>query len=476
MQFDTQSLWIYLHFPQLQLDGLHLSMACDQNTPIAIIDVSSNRICQVSSKAHALGVKLDMGLASASLMYPDLKLHEYNREIEQTQLQSLANQLYVLTSDIVIIPPQGLALRAQNMLHLYGGLAQYWSVIEQCLQANKLHYIAASAYTIQAAKLLALNDIHLISSSKSNIAKALNHCALNKSDIDKLDQVKLARVGIKHYADLLNIPNNDLANRVSRVSMSIINELSGKQASRYRFYQPSEHYQQSIELLYDINVCDKLLPVIKKMLDALSEFLFLRNAHTLSIDIQYVQREHESLIQSYQSIRPIYKSHDWLEIITLQLENTQFNSPVYSLILHCEKYEVANYGNSDMFDKKSTHIATLSLMARLQSKLGKQALARPFFVDDFRPEMANSTEALHNTTRHKPSSSWQYDRPGLLLEQPHVLSEEVNVIKGPERIHTGWWSDHQINRDYYIAQCKNGQQLWVYKTPKQGWYVHGYFI
>ena len=68
------------------------------------------------------------------------------------------------------------------------------------------------------------------------------------------------------------------------------------------------------------------------------------------------------------------------------------------------------------------------------------------------------------------------DRPGLLLPQPQPLNLQVEVIKGPERIQTGWWDDKPIKRDYYIGQSRDGQQVWIFKTPNKEWYLHGYFI
>lgn len=359
MQFDTRSLWIYLYFPQLQLDLLQASEA----PPVAIVNTRCNALCQINPAALQQGVKLGMGLASASLIYPNLRLHEYKEKIETQALTNIAKQLYLFTSDIALIPPKGIALRAQNMLTLYGGLNNYWEVIKHSLAAQHIHFIAAGAYSVQAAKLLAVSGKAIISESRECIDKKLLTCPLSLSEIDPKDLHKLTRIGIKNYADLMQLALPEIANRVSRCSMSVINELAGKQATQVKFYQPTHTYYDYIELLYEINISGNLEPVLASCLHKLSEFLRLRNAHCLSINMMFYQREHDPIKHTFNSLRAIYKSSDWLDIIALQLDAISFASPVYGISISCPQYEIASIANDDMFSQKSTHLASLSLLS-----------------------------------------------------------------------------------------------------------------
>lgn len=480
MQFDTRSLWIYLHFPQLQLNLLEANNSSDAiacTLPRAIVDTATNRLCQVNAAAIQHGLALNSGLASASILCSELQLHEYDPDIETQHIKNIANYLYLFTSDIVLLAPKALALRAQNMLSLYGGLQGYWQVITQALATQNIDYIAASAYSVQAAKILALNSIELLSDNHKNISTALKRCALKYSDIDPKDTHKLSRIGINTYADLLSLPLDEVANRVSRSSMAVINELQGKQAAKLVFYQPQAKYSEYLELLYEITNSDRLLPIIHLMLKKLSSFLLMRNAHCLQISISFIQREHPSLEHAFNSIRAIYKDQEWLEIIQLKLESIKFESPVYALTLNCQQYEVAEVANDDMFAHKSSHVAALNLLSRLQSKLGEQQVSRLCFAPDHRPEHNTCLAKLSQKTNKNSCSYIVFaDRPGLLLPQPEPLNLQLEVINGPERIQTGWWDDQAINRDYFIAQHKNGQQLWIFRTPEQEWFIHGFFI
>lgn len=482
MQFDTRSLWIYLHFNRLQLDLIeHNTANTDSQSeiakqPVAVIDTHANKVCQINQVASKNGVKLNMGLASASLLCSSLQLHEYNSHIESQHIVNIADYLYLFTSDIVLVPPHAILLRVQNMLDLYGGLEPYWRVIQQALHKQKVTYVAASSFSVQAAKLLALSGHSLISDNRQHIESALQNCPLHLTEIDNKDIQKLVRIGVTTYQDLITLPLTELANRVSRYSMQTINELLGKQASKVKFYQPLPQYHDYIELLYEISLSDKLLPVIQKCLDKFSEFLLLRNAHCLSIEISFFQRDHQACTYAFNSIRPIYKTKDWLDIISLKLEHIQFGSPVYALTLHCKQYDRAEVANDDLFSNKSTHVAALTLLSRLQSKLGQNNVQSLKFTEDFRPNECSQTTDFSKANTAKEHQHIFTDRPGLLLDMPKPLELEVELIKGPERIQTGWWDNKSINRDYYIAQSPTGQQVWIFKTPQKEWFLHGFFI
>ncbi|MCH1612579.1 MAG: hypothetical protein L7S72_04710, partial [Flavobacteriales bacterium] len=70
---------------------------------------------------------------------------------------------------------------------------------------------------------------------------------------------------------------------------------------------------------------------------------------------------------------------------------------------------------------------------------------------------------------------WIYDSP-LLLKKKHEMplyKGELKICLGPERIETNWWTKYPLRRDYYIAETKNNEKLWVYRTPEKKWYLHG---
>ncbi|MDT0628130.1 DNA polymerase Y family protein [Alteromonas sp. W364] len=487
MQFDTSSLWIYIYLPNLQLnvqeaEGIHLQ---EPNTQMGqqrsqqariVYDPKLNQVIQLNRAAAKLGIKHGMGLASASLLCAELAVSEYKLELAKQTLESLANELYLLTSDIVIDEPHGLYLRAQNMLRLYGSLEHYWQAIKRSLAQHSFDVYYASAYSVNVAKLIAKHRRRFMSDNKTSIAQELKQCTLSMSDIDRKDIEKLQRVGVKTIDDLLSHPLSELATRVSKLSLHLIAELRGEAPAKLRFYQPPEHYQQYLELLYDIELVDKLLPVLERCLQTLESYLLVRNALALSLTICLHQREHEPIEQVINSAQPLYKSAHWLDIIALRFESLSLSSAVYGITLSCRKIEKADLCDSDFFTQKSTHIAAMTLLSRLQAKLGEEQVSLLHYSDDYRPECNSRYHQQQDNRKRIKATKIYLDRPGFLLKEPRPLQGKAQIIDGPERIVSGWWDKQEIQRDYFLAQSQQGQQLWIFRTPKDEWFIHGYFI
>jgi protein ImuB len=50
----------------------------------------------------------------------------------------------------------------------------------------------------------------------------------------------------------------------------------------------------------------------------------------------------------------------------------------------------------------------------------------------------------------------------------------VRLLRGPERIESGWWDRCDAARDYYIARREDGAWLWVYRDlVTHAWYLQG---
>ena len=97
-------------------------------------------------------------------------------------------------------------------------------------------------------------------------------------------------------------------------------------------------------------------------------------------------------------------------------------------------------------------------------------------------------ELLANVSAALPRPAWIMETPVELKLQRHqpVYGSPLKLLAGPERIESGWWDDALIARDYFIAENKLGQLLWIYreydpiekdknKTDGKGWYLQGLF-
>ncbi len=146
-----------------------------------------------------------------------------------------------------------------------------------------------------------------------------------------------------------------------------------------------------------------------------------------------------------------------------------------------------------------------SLVERLVSRLGRNAVARPVLRDAVIPESvvqlcpvtgpdweepSHHSDSTTNRGGMKPSR-----RPLRLINGPRAIEAMAVVPQGPpvrfewegrahrvlqywgpERIVTGWWTDQQVARDYYRVEIDTGEWYWVFRQlGEEDWFVHGVF-
>jgi len=105
---------------------------------------------------------------------------------------------------------------------------------------------------------------------------------------------------------------------------------------------------------------------------------------------------------------------------------------------------------------------------------------------DYRPEVCNGwSPATATNTTHVAAPNTE--RPFWLLEQPIALlmrdhrpfyGSPLRLIRGPERIESGWWDHALAVRDYFVAQGTDAACYWIYReraNDQARWFLHGLF-
>lgn len=499
-----QSLWLYLHFPHLQLDSLcdgvsdssrdshelrsapsvsadstrraslQASQGESEAKPIIILHGQSNTVVQLNALALASGIRKGMGLGTAAALDQYLQVLPYNPEVEQKKLSEIAEHLYLVTSDICLFPPNGLLLRIHNMLSLYGGLAAYWQVLKGQLTHFTVRYHYATGQSPYAARLLARTQWDQISDHLPMLQHQVGLRSLTATELNHKTVSKLNRVGIHHIADLMAISLKDIAKRFDIELVTYLGRLSGEFHHPIEFFHPQSNFYRYLELLYEISHIDTLLRPITHLLNALEPFLKVRDRLTQKIIFTLHQRDAESLVLEVGSAQAEYQAAKWYSLVELKIQQVTLQAPVFALTLTTGSTQARSPEKADLFSASKGTLSYLQLISLLQAKLGEQAVKQISLENDFRPHRVNCYQ-LPQTHIGASDLRLQALRPGFLLNHTQPLTEKVTVVHGPERISTGWWDNQPISRDYFIAQNRQGQWLWIYRTANAKWFIHGLF-
>jgi protein ImuB len=113
---------------------------------------------------------------------------------------------------------------------------------------------------------------------------------------------------------------------------------------------------------------------------------------------------------------------------------------------------------------------------------------RVLLAADHRPEVAYRIAPIDRPLPQVDAPLPGMPRPLWLLDQPVALAERgqrpwwhgpLTLLAGPERIETGWWDGHLVQRDYFVAEGELSGWVWIYRTRNtggdSGWFLQGVF-
>jgi len=477
-------LWLYLHFPSLLLDSL--SVAQPQQ-PLALAEPKRQQLVAVNTVAAQAGITVGQSVATAVLLCPALQLFAPDTHRQQQLLQQLCEQLYQYTGDIALQPPDGLCIRAGTMLQLYASFAAYWQQLQQILQAQQCRVVAACASTPLSARLLARSGRHWLTLQPEQTAQALQQTDLCYSELSAEVQQQLARLGIRQLGQLQALAAAELARRFPADVVLYLQRLAGNVASPPLFYRPATQFQHYLLLQYEISQSDILLRPLGALLLQLQQFLQQRNQLCRCLLLTLYFRQQAARHIQIQAMGGESLAARWQSLLSLQLEQVKLTEPVYALELQALQVSAAEAHSGVLLDDKhGAHkqgtLSKAQLLSVLAARLGLPALQSPAFVCSHWPEQSLQRQPPLPEKDESPSQTAMATdkpyaiRPSLQLAEPVSLTEPIQLLSAAERLESLCWQTGALRqRDYYLARNRQGQQLWVFRTPTQQWFLHGWF-
>lgn len=464
-------LWMYLHFHQLQLDCLQQTPDT-LNTPMGIYEATSNKLVQLNDAAKKHGLRIGMGLASASARCQHLRLLAHDPKIELDRLTAIANKLYLIASDIALCEHQAIAIKLDNMLTYYQGIKPLIGALSAQLKRQNVHFYYATGWSIEAAEVMARAAVNKITTDPQQIRQLLGQCDLTLCRLNSKQVNALHRVGIRNLQALMSISTQEIGKRFDNSVLRYLTALRGESISSIVFYRPAEHFRSSVELPYEIEKLDQLLPWYSTLYHELETYLMLRNKLTSHTQLILLCRDEESVSININAAQAQYRQSQWLDLAVLKNEQVSLASPVRHITLVCRITTDITEQKSDLFDNRQHQFAHLQLLGHLQAKLGESSVKQPQANDDFRPDIDDTS-----VKQSSPRMDITYDpfMPSFVTETPLTLNTTTRILYGPRRIQTAWWEGEHVYRDYFVVEDEQGQYLWVFRDNKQQWFIHGWY-
>ncbi len=501
--------WLCLRFTQLSLNSLGYEL----NSDISIAITYQQQIWQCSLLALESGIAKGMSVNHALMLNPDLKLHERDLQLETTKRQELSYWAYRYTSLVSPKKEDILLLEIEKSFKLFNGLENITHLIKKDLADFKIDASLGLAKTPKAAIVLSF----------------LNHQELNSSDI-ALGQAKLKHLeqppkiiqkllhcGFLTLSDISNIPHSELGSRFGQDFLIYLRQLSGDLADPQVGITPPETFSARVEFAEPISNIIWIQQQLDQLLDDLIVFVNSRQLlcrgftwHFYHENNRLLKTVHISVnakqnLNSALNLNSASKqSSAFKELTALKLENMKFDWEFSSITLSSTHLIPKQLFNDDLFNPAPSQEQFQQLLDKLTSRLGHSAVFQLRAEAEHLPEFANTRVSTNSPQVHETPISYKtnkapkqasenewpshaerlkdeplclLDTPRRLLKHGHLplLDGPLNIIHGPNRITSHWWSALQ-SRDYFIARQSNGRLLWVFfDRVERNWFLHGLY-
>jgi protein ImuB len=532
-------LWFAVHCHRLALDvflrGRDEAAATEPPAPVAVLERLA--LLQVDEAASALGLRPGMKRATALALAPGLIALERNEAAEAAALAQLAGWALQFSPSVSLQPPDGLLLEVAPSLRLFGGRQRLLAHLREGLARLGFRVATGVAPTATAAWLLARWRDGSCIDDASQVATLLAELPVARMPAAARHHEALAALGVTRFADLARLPRPGLARRYGPALLEELDRALGSLPEPRRWFEAPPHFHVRLELLAQVEQAEALLFACHRLLLQLCGWLSARQAATrqATFTAQHDggRHAHEATSIELALSEPSRDPDRLLAVLRERLARTRLPAPAHSLSLDCASV-VAHAGtHGQLFPAPASGSENLGrLLERLQARLGRDKVQRLALAEDHRPEAACRIEALElpepapgrQPTSAKrgrgrsargpstggaggagdagtPPPSGEVDpaapaacapdpplpgmpRPLWLLERPVPLDERDNrpwwhgplvLLAGPERIESGWWDGHLVQRDYFIAESETTGWLWIYRVRSGGWFLQGRF-
>lgn len=468
--------WLCLVLPRLALDLIdRAQLTVESVLPRVVIDGPEQRaqVHLADAVAAACGVRAGQRLAAAQALAPALTIHRRDRLAERQALERLANWAYGYTSRVCLEGQDALLLELAASSRLFGGD----EALQERLQADlqSLGFSAQFGYgaTPAAARLRA--EVARRDPARSGAIYPLAPIALAESALDNRIVATLQSTGVRTLGELAKLPRAGVARRFGQATLDYLGRLRGELPEALELYRPPDSYHAWLELPASCSSTEALAFPLKRMLGDLCAVLAARDGGVQHFMLRFALESARRSSELRSTIGDICRlevglieaSRDPEHLYMLtraRLERMRFPAAVLGIHLEVARLPSFVPRFQDLFDESDNQATGLApLIERLSARLGDQAMLRPVWIADHRPERASRWRPqaeggpLIRPPEGTPPGSM---RPLSLLAEPLPIDvDAVVLISSAERIESGWWDDGDVRRDYYLAEIVDADRL-----------------
>jgi protein ImuB len=277
---------------------------------------------------------------------------------------------------------------------------------------------------------------------------------------------------------VFRLPRKALARRLGLTVGDYLDRLLGHRPDPYKSFRPPDSFSAGMDLP-DTEHTQGLIFPLKRLVQELCGVLRARDRGIQALQIRLQLDGNTETI--CLNLRQATRSEPHLMLLLRErLERLQLSRPVRHIRLQALHFLPCVVIQADLLQEpgEASAQADNDVIERLQARLGKTSVKGVKSLQDHRPEYSWSLRELDELPAYPRQLATRPGRPTWLLPEPRRCRiDNYRILKGPERIESGWWDGKDCRRDYFVVRDSDGSTLWAFHEykPHPGWYLHGLF-
>jgi len=466
--------------------------------PVAVVaeDKPQGLILWVNEQARQAGVLPGLRYAAAFSLESRLRAGEVSAAEIDKAVGLLTKQLMRFTPEVepCAEEPGVFWLNGSGLNRLYPtakkwASAVYLGIAAQGFNANVVAgFSRFGTYAVAKMKhgIMAFSD-------PAEERKAVAQVPLDRLEIEPDFRDTLLKLGISTVGALLSLPVAELRERFGPKAHRLYRMAAGEIYAPLRPRIPEEPVEQRCLLDHAESDTTRLLFLIKQLLHPMLATLAAHAQALAALGLSFLVERQGWLKEQIRPAAPTLDLIQILDLLRLRIESLKFSAGVIEIGLVAASCPATREQLSLFAERPSRDLdAANRALARLRAEFGDGAVAQAKLTDGHLPEARFTWEPLACVKLPQPNSRANRTLVRRIVAKPRELSSgpqqthedgwlalgpkfgNVDKLTGPYVFAGGWWN-REIQRDYYFAETRRGDLLWLYyDRVRRRWFLQGW--
>lgn len=465
------------------------------DTPLAAT-LQHGRVHTCSAQAWRLGVRPGQRRGTVLALAPGITLANDDPAARTTFLRQAALGLQQYTPNVAICGEHALVLDVGASVALFHGPRALWRAFRRTAHLLAPGFAAGMAPTAQGALLLALRASpgRRRAVRPETLGRLLDALPVSGLPAAQPCLDWLEGIGCTTLAQLRRLPRMGLRQRAGPELPDSLDAAYGHGQTPQTWLIPPDLFSQRI----DTDRLEHLHTIqtgAARLLEQLCGWLQARNVAVQTLEFRFFHEKGRGAapptLLRIELSRPRWHADEFRALLAEHLQRMPPMPSVIGMALAIPRTSARPGPETSLFPElRSGHADGQQLLDLLCARLGAEQVRCATPAAHHLPEKANAW-ASGAQSAHPMAAAPELApdaRPFWLLipfpletchDRPQYKGAALRLLRGPERLASGWWSDsgHE-QRDYFVAQDGQAVRYWVYRQggPSGGrWFLHGLY-